>query len=239
MTAPHHHPALTPFVVFQFAGSLQKFVMVTLLVAIIAAIVVLALKLREGRRLTGGSAFLSGLRIGGPIIGLLGACRGQPSDRADPEDAGARHRRVVPHGWTGLLRRRGGGRRQLGGGLADRPAGAGRLNAMTSIVHVTEAESEVLAALWRHGPLPPSRLVEAVKTRRDWGEATIKTLLGRLMHKKAVKSVREDGALRYRVLIGRADYVDGEVGALVDRLFGGDEAALITLLSERRGKALN
>ena len=65
---------------------------------------------------------------------------------------------------------------------------------MTAI-HVTEAESAVLDALWRCGPLPPARLIEEVKRVRPWGDATIKTLLGRLMQKKAVLSAREDGRL--------------------------------------------
>jgi BlaI family penicillinase repressor len=106
---------------------------------------------------------------------------------------------------------------------------------MTSIVHVTEAESEVLAALWRHGPLPPSRLVEAVKTRRDWGEATIKTLLGRLMQKKAIRSERDDGRLLYHALISQDAYVLGEVQTLVDRLFEGDRQKLVEHLGGPRG----
>jgi BlaI family transcriptional regulator, penicillinase repressor len=101
-------------------------------------------------------------------------------------------------------------------------------------IHITEAESVILEVLWRLGPLPPVKLIAEVKAVRPWGGATIKTLLGRLMHKKAVKSVREEGMLRYRVLIERSAYIDGEVGALVNRLFGGDEARLIALLSERR-----
>ena len=36
-----------------------------------------------------------------------------------------------------------------------------------------------------------SALIEAVKQRQSWADATIKTLLGRLMHKGAVKSVRQ------------------------------------------------
>jgi len=84
----------------------------------------------------------------------------------------------------------------------------------------------VLAALWRHGPLTPGRLLEAVKSRRDWGDATIKTLLGRLMQKQAVRSRREDGRLLYHPLITRETYVAGEVDALIDRLFGGDREKL-------------
>jgi BlaI family penicillinase repressor len=97
-------------------------------------------------------------------------------------------------------------------------------------VHVTEAESEVLAALWRHGPLTPTRLVEAVKARRDWGDATIKTLLGRLMQRKAVRSQREDGRLLYHPLITRETYVAEEVEALIDRLFDGDPKKLAALI---------
>lgn len=96
---------------------------------------------------------------------------------------------------------------------------------MTTI-HVTEAESAVLDALWRCGPLPPARLIEEVKAARPWGEATIKTLLGRLMAKKAVLSRREDGRLLYRPQIDRHAYIDAEIQALTDRLFGGDRAAL-------------
>jgi len=99
-------------------------------------------------------------------------------------------------------------------------------------IHVTEAESAILEALWRHGSLPPARLIAEVKAQRAWGEATIKTLLGRLMHKKAVRSERVEGLVRYRPLIERAAYVEGEVGLLVDRLFDGDRAALARFLAE-------
>lgn len=76
---PPHAPSavvahLTPLTVFEFAGPLQKFVMIILVVACVAALAVLALKLAGGKRLSGGSAFLSGLRLGAPIIGILGAC---------------------------------------------------------------------------------------------------------------------------------------------------------------------
>ena len=104
---------------------------------------------------------------------------------------------------------------------------------MSFCIHVTEAESEVLAALWRHGPLKPARLVEAVKSRRDWGDATIKTLLGRLMQKKAVRSQREDGRLLYHPLIARETYLDGEVEALIERLFDGDPEKLAEHLARR------
>lgn len=103
---------------------------------------------------------------------------------------------------------------------------------MDAAIHVTEAESLILETLWRCGPLPPVRLIGEVKARRDWGEATIKTLLGRLMQKRAVRSVRDEGVLRYHPMITRDAYVAHEVRLLVARLFGGDPGALARFLSD-------
>jgi len=73
-THPALADALTPLKVFEYAPPVQQFIIVLLILAIPAALAVLALKLAGGHRLSGGSAFLSGLRLGAPIVGLLGAC---------------------------------------------------------------------------------------------------------------------------------------------------------------------
>jgi BlaI family penicillinase repressor len=103
---------------------------------------------------------------------------------------------------------------------------------VTEPIHITEAESDILAALWRLGPLTPARLIEAVKARRDWGDATIKTLLGRLMQKKAVLSRKEDSRLLYHPLVTREMYVTSEVQALADRLFDGDTGKLVAFIHD-------
>jgi predicted transcriptional regulator len=79
--------------------------------------------------------------------------------------------------------------------------------------------------------LPFVSLIEDVQARQTWAEATIKTLLSRLIHKGLVRSVREEGRQRYHPAIDRDTYVDAEVQALVDRLFGGDPAGLVERLS--------
>ena len=67
-----------------------------------------------------------------------------------------------------------------------------------------------------------------MKASQAWGDATIKTLLGRLMRKGAVRSVRDDGRVRYHAEVTREAYLEGEVQALADRLFAGDREALAT-----------
>lgn len=99
-------------------------------------------------------------------------------------------------------------------------------------IAVTDAESVVLSALWRHGPLSFTSLIEAVKAEQPWGDATVKTLLGRLMRKGAVRSERTDGRQRYVAELDRTAYLDGQVDALVERLFDGDRDRLREFLGE-------
>ena len=102
---------------------------------------------------------------------------------------------------------------------------------MSERVCITDAEVQVLKALWRHGPLPPARLITEVKAARPWADTTIKTLMSRLTQKGAVRSEKVDGRLQYRALIDRATYVEGEVAALAERLFDGNRAALAEYLA--------
>lgn len=99
--------------------------------------------------------------------------------------------------------------------------------------HVTEAEAVVLSPLWRLGPLGAARLIEEVRASQPWGEATVKTLLGRLIRKGAIRSERVEGRQRYIPLVSRNDYVDGEIRALLDRLFEGRPQALSEHLQTR------
>ena len=58
---------------FWDASPAMKAIMVVLILASIGAMGVTATKMLSGPTLTGGSAFVSALRLGGPLIGLLGA----------------------------------------------------------------------------------------------------------------------------------------------------------------------
>jgi predicted transcriptional regulator len=101
------------------------------------------------------------------------------------------------------------------------------------MLHVTEAESVVLGPLWRLGALTPARLMHEVKAVQPWADTTIKTLLARLARKKAVAAERVQGVVRYRPLIARDDYVAAEVRVLAERLFDGNDRALLAWLQAR------
>lgn len=102
------------------------------------------------------------------------------------------------------------------------------------MIRISAAESQIMEALWAQGPLGADEIVGAVGAAQNWGEATVKTLINRLLKKKAIVSAREGGRVRYRPLVSRADYVTGESQGLLDRLFGGQLAPLVQHYADHR-----
>ena len=55
---------------------------------------------------------------------------------------------------------------------------------------ISPAESRVLDVLWRHeGPLASEEVSQALADDQEWAHATVRSLLNRLVKKKAVGAV--------------------------------------------------
>ena len=101
-------------------------------------------------------------------------------------------------------------------------------------MNVTAAESQIMEALWEKSPRTADEIVSEVGPRQNWGEATVKTLINRLLKKKAIKSEQIDGRRRYTPLLQRAEYVQAESQGLLDRLFNGQLAPLVAHFAQHR-----
>ena len=101
-------------------------------------------------------------------------------------------------------------------------------------IKISGAESQIMEALWAKGPLSADEIVRDVGQAQDWGEATVKTLIHRLLKKKALRSERGGGRVRYVPLVSREEYVTGESQGLLDRLFEGQLAPLVAHYARHR-----
>lgn len=101
-------------------------------------------------------------------------------------------------------------------------------------MQITPAESQIMEPLWTKGPRSFDEIMEEVAGPQNWGRSTVKTLVNRLLHKKAIASERLDGRHTYRALVARADYVQSESQSLLDRLFEGRLEPLISHFAKYR-----
>ncbi|WP_018971500.1 BlaI/MecI/CopY family transcriptional regulator [Rudaea cellulosilytica] len=98
---------------------------------------------------------------------------------------------------------------------------------------ISDAESVVMDVLWRSRvPMSAEDVVAALASSSDWREATIKTLLNRLLGKRAISATRDGKRYLYSARLKREDYVHTESKGLIDRLFGGRVAPLVAHFSE-------
>ncbi|WP_313915485.1 BlaI/MecI/CopY family transcriptional regulator [Tahibacter sp.] len=99
---------------------------------------------------------------------------------------------------------------------------------------ISEAESAVMQVLWIRHPLAAEEIAAALGDARQWQEATVKTLLNRLLNKGAIAAVKDGRRYLYSPVLQRDAYVHAQSKDLLDRLFGGRIAPLVAHFSARR-----
>ena len=97
---------------------------------------------------------------------------------------------------------------------------------------ISASESLVMDALWRRSPLSAEEIVAEVAAPQGWSEPTVKTLINRLLTKKAIGAEKDGRRYLYRPLVERSAYVSQESQGLLDRLFDGRLAPLVSHFSQ-------
>jgi BlaI family penicillinase repressor len=100
-------------------------------------------------------------------------------------------------------------------------------------MQISDAESIVMEVLWQRSPRGAEEVVAELAREQDWQEATIKTLLNRLLNKGAIHAEKDGRRYLYTPVLRREDWVHGQSRSLVDRLFGGRVAPLVAHFSEK------
>ena len=101
-----------------------------------------------------------------------------------------------------------------------------------NLIVISEAESRVMELLWQQSPQTSEEIVAALLEPTGWHEKTIKTLLNRLLGKRAVSAQKDGRRYLYSPLLRRADWQQRESRSLLDRVFGGKVATLLAHFSQ-------
>jgi predicted transcriptional regulator len=98
---------------------------------------------------------------------------------------------------------------------------------------ITDAESAVMSVLWDEAPLDGEEIAARLG-KQKWSRTTVRTLLARLVQKRAVRQKKAAGTKdQFSPLVDRASYQHAESRGLIDRVFGGRIGPLFVQLAER------
>lgn len=103
------------------------------------------------------------------------------------------------------------------------------------IIAISDAESIVMDVLWRGRPgMPAEQVIAALVSEQRWQEATIKTLLNRLLKKGAVSASKDGRRYLYTAVLKHEQWISSESTSMLDRLFGGRVAPLVAHFGKHR-----
>jgi BlaI family penicillinase repressor len=92
---------------------------------------------------------------------------------------------------------------------------------------ISDAEWEVMQVLWQTAPLTANDVVERVAAKNRWNPRTVKTLLNRLVKKRALGFEAEGNRYRYFPKVSRDECVRSESRSFLRRVFGGQAPAML------------
>ncbi len=89
------------------------------------------------------------------------------------------------------------------------------------IPKISDAEWEVMNVLWDNSPSTANEVIEALQPKTDWKPKTIRTLLNRLVQKKAVGFNQEGKVYTFYPLFEEDECRRAEAQSFITRIYGG------------------
>ena len=106
---------------------------------------------------------------------------------------------------------------------------------MAKTPKISEAEWEVMTVLWGQSPLTANDVVDILSKRTHWQRETIRTLINRLVQKKALGFEKSGRRYHYYPLVEQAACIKAETRSLLKRFGGASvEPMLAAFVEEKR-----
>ncbi len=97
---------------------------------------------------------------------------------------------------------------------------------------LTEAEWQIMNALWQQHPATAREIMDRLPAGVDWAYTTIKTMLTRLVEKRAVSEVKQGNTSVYEPQVSQQKARRSAVRSLLDQAFDGALGPLVHFLAE-------
>jgi BlaI family penicillinase repressor len=103
---------------------------------------------------------------------------------------------------------------------------------MAQTPKISEAEWVVMEVVWRQHPVTALEVVQQLSSHKQWQDQTIRTMLRRLIRKKALSYKADGKVYYYSPAVSREQCVRGESQSFLERVFGGAAHPLLVQLAQ-------
>ena len=103
---------------------------------------------------------------------------------------------------------------------------------MAKTPRISEAEWEVMKVLWKTSPKTANEIVEELKGKTHWKRETIRTLINRLVQKKALGFEKKSRQYNYFQRLTEAEGIRAEAESFVKRIGGGSLEPMLAAFIE-------
>ena len=92
---------------------------------------------------------------------------------------------------------------------------------MKKIPKISESEWRIMQILWNRAPITANVIVKSLSEKTLWKPKTIKTLISRLLQKKAIGFHKKGRQYHYYPLFNQAECIQAETKSFLARVYGG------------------
>jgi len=105
---------------------------------------------------------------------------------------------------------------------------------MAKTPRISEAEWEVMKVLWKTSPRTANEIVEELTGNTRWKRETIRTLINRLVQKKALGFEKKGRQYNYFPHLTEAEGIKAEAESFVKRIGGGSIEPMLAAFVEEK-----
>jgi len=92
---------------------------------------------------------------------------------------------------------------------------------MKKLPKISQAEWRVMKVLWQESPLTANKVIERLSDQADWNPKTIRTLINRLVQKKALLYGKKGRSYLYYPVVEESACAHEESRSFLRRVYGG------------------
>lgn len=108
---------------------------------------------------------------------------------------------------------------------------------MDKIPKISDAEWKVMKIIWANNKITSANIVQALKDKTKWKKATVKSLINRLLNKKAIGFTKVGSEYYYFPIISEDECMRLESHSFINKVFDGSMKSM--LLAFARSKEIS